>query len=401
MNQPSPVLGGGIDMRQRVATVCRYRPCAADGARRGGGVSIRRLAGRKAAVLQVLLQGAATIASTGDLQDHAAETIPPVGWASAEPERIQLTNRMIASWSAMAANSTSSACRKISIEALPIVRHYGCCFDGTGTRWTERGRRETGRQTSNELFRDPFPIMPGRLGQLSAWKRCARRCSSAVAPVTSHDDSHAEEGSEWRIDDAERHRCNETTPKSDLHHGRRNPRVDQWDDVTSWVAARGRLWVLLRSDRGQALPSSRSWGSGWCGHGDLLPASQHPSATWDFDTSHRPFDTPTRPAGRVPGRAPTPTHEGLSLSRCPIPARRPASGPPVQAQDLRQPTASGGRSPRCPDRADPRQGHTCKHQVSSSASRTYRPSSYWVADRDRGHGAGRIIRLLPLRRGRP
>jgi len=86
-------------------------------------------------------------------------------------------------------------------------------------------------RSSNELFRNPFPSIPGGLGQFSAWQRCARKCSSVVAPVTSHDDSQAEESSQWRIDDPERHRSNETTPTSDLHHGRRDPRVDQWDDV--------------------------------------------------------------------------------------------------------------------------------------------------------------------------
>jgi hypothetical protein len=63
-------------------------------------------------------------------EDHAAEAIPSVALASAERVRIQLTNRMIATWSAMAANSRSSRCRNTSIEALPFVRHFGCFFDG-------------------------------------------------------------------------------------------------------------------------------------------------------------------------------------------------------------------------------------------------------------------------------
>ena len=73
--------------------------------------------------------GSQTGSSTNP-RNHAAKAIPSVGSASAERVRIQPTNRMMATWSAMAASSRSSRCKNISIEALPFVRHFGYFFDG-------------------------------------------------------------------------------------------------------------------------------------------------------------------------------------------------------------------------------------------------------------------------------
>ena len=56
----------------------------------------------------------------------------------------------------------------------------------------------------------------------------------------------------------------------------------------------------------------------------------------------------------------------------------------------RRPETCGPGGRDRPERADPRQGHSCKHQVPSSTSRKCRTSSHWVPDRDRGHGTGRI-----------
>ena len=72
--------------------------------------------------------------SSTNPQNYAAEASSSVALASRERVRIQLTNRMMATWSAMAASSRSSRCRNTSIEALPFVRHVGCFLDGKGEK---------------------------------------------------------------------------------------------------------------------------------------------------------------------------------------------------------------------------------------------------------------------------
>jgi hypothetical protein len=100
------------------------------------------------------------------------------------------------------------------------------------------------------------------LGQPTTRQRNAQIGSSAVAPVTSHHDPHTEEGGQWKIDDAERHRSNQPTPESDLHHWRRDPRVDKWDDEAFGGAISSGLGRLLGCDGGQSLPSGLGWSSG-------------------------------------------------------------------------------------------------------------------------------------------